>query len=97
MTLPSFFAVRRLAAAVAFFALLGAAWPASAEIEENMNQCDGKLCAFFRASVTPPDGWVEDKAATRHFDAVILLLKDANSKDALKSAEPAYLAILGKY
>ena len=30
--------------------------PATAEIEKFMNQCDGKLCAFFRVSITVPIG-----------------------------------------
>ena len=43
--------------------------PANATIEKIMNQCDGKLCPFFRASIVIPDGWVEDKGATRHFNS----------------------------
>jgi len=38
-----------------------------------MNQCDHKLCPFFRASITVPDGWVEDKGATRYFNSQFLL------------------------
>jgi hypothetical protein len=51
--------------------------PAQAEIEKFMFSCDGKLCPFFRVSVTIPDGWVEDKEATNYFKAVMLLPKDA--------------------
>jgi hypothetical protein len=53
-----------LCAAVIFAGLLATA-PAGATIEKIMNQCDGKLCPFFRASIVIPDGWVEDKGATR--------------------------------
>jgi hypothetical protein len=65
---------RRLVAALAALGLL-AAVPASAEIEKFMIHCDGKLCAFFRASVQIPDGWVEDKEATDYFKVVMLLPK----------------------
>jgi hypothetical protein len=66
--MPSVFT--RLLAAL-FLGLL--AIPAHAEVEKFMQNCDGKLCAFFRASVTIPDGWVEDKEATQYFKAVMLL------------------------
>jgi len=65
---------RRLAAAFAFIGLLaGAATPACAEIEKFMKQCEGKLCAYYRASITIPEGWVEDKEATAYFNAQMLL------------------------
>jgi hypothetical protein len=60
-------------AVVAALSLLAA--PAKAEIEKFMNDCDGKLCAFFRASITIPDGWVEDREATDYFKAQMLLPK----------------------
>lgn len=63
---------RRLAAA---FALLTLAIPTHAEVQKIMHQCNGKLCPFFRAMVTAPDGWVEDKEATRYFKIVMLLPK----------------------
>jgi len=53
------------------FGLLAA--PARAEVEKIMFNCDGKLCPFLRASVTVPEGWVEDKDATSYFKAVMLL------------------------
>lgn len=44
-----------------------------------MNPCDhNKMCAFFRASITVPDGWVEDKEATAYFNAQFLLPKDVD-------------------
>jgi len=65
--------LRCLGIAVACLPLIVAA-PAAAKVKKFMNPCSEKmLCAFFRASVTPPEGWVEDRAATRHFGAVILL------------------------
>jgi hypothetical protein len=75
---------RRLAAAFAFFAWLAAAGPAAAEIEKILYHCAERqqLCPFLRASVTIPDGWVEDKAATRHFGAVIVLPKGVDFNDS---------------
>ncbi|MGB6349955.1 MAG: hypothetical protein WBG10_07985, partial [Pseudolabrys sp.] len=35
----------------------------------------GKLCASFRASITIPYGWVEDKEASDYFNAQMLLPK----------------------
>jgi hypothetical protein len=77
----------RLAARV-FAAVLVAvfcgAFPLRAEIEKILNHCPDqqKLCPFFRASVTVPDGWVEDKEATRHFNAIILVPKGVEFNDA---------------
>jgi hypothetical protein len=65
---------RRFGAIFAFAGLL-LTLPAHAEIEKFMNQCDQKMCAFFRALITVPDGWVEDKEATRYFNAQFLLPK----------------------
>ncbi len=63
---------RRLLAAL-FLGLLAA--PAHAEVEKFMKHCEGQqqLCPFFRASVTIPSGWVEDKEATQYFKVVMLL------------------------
>lgn len=48
-----------------------------------MNPCDhNKMCAFFRASITVPDGWVEDKEATAYFNAQFLLPKDVEFDNA---------------
>jgi len=46
---------------------------ATADIEKIMNLCDNKMCAFFRASITIPPGWTEDKAATHYFNSQFLL------------------------
>jgi hypothetical protein len=59
--------------AICSFAGLVLAQPANAEIEKFMNPCDHKICAFFRASITVPVGWVEDKEATRYFNSQFLL------------------------
>ncbi len=73
--------VRFFGAAFVCGALLIA--PASAKIKKFMNPCkEQTLCAFFRSSVTVPDGWTEDEAATRHFGAVILLAKGVEFNDA---------------
>lgn len=61
--------------AVLFVAGLLALSPARAEIEKFMRQCEGKLCASFRASITIPYGWVEDKEASDYFNAQMLLPK----------------------
>jgi len=62
------------AAAVAIAAVsLFCGPPARSEIQKLLMQCEGKLCPFFRASITAPDGWVEDKEATNYFKAVFLL------------------------
>jgi hypothetical protein len=47
--------------------------PANSEIQKFLIPCEGKICPFFRASVTVPDGWVEDKEATNYFKAVFML------------------------
>ncbi len=75
-------------------ALLGlsAAMPAKAEIEKFMNQCDGKLCAFFRVSITVPDGWVEDKEATDYFRVQMLLPQNVEFDKA-----PAKIYAMARY
>lgn len=72
--MPPVAIARRLCAALILMGLLATA-PAKAEIEKFMRQCDGKLCASFRASITIPDGWVEDKDASNYFKAQMLLPK----------------------
>lgn len=72
------------------FAGLIAATPARATIEKIMNQCHGKLCPFFRASIVIPDGWVEDKDATRYFNSQFLLPKGI---DFDKAAAKIYVAV----
>src|SRR6202020_2872906 len=61
------------------FACLIAMTPAGATIEKIMNQCNGKLCPFFRASIVIPDGWGEDKDSTRYFNSQFLLPKGTDS------------------
>jgi hypothetical protein len=72
-----------------FFGLV-ATTPAGALIEKIMNQCSGKLCPFFRASIVIPDGWVEDRGATRYFNSQFLLPKGA---DFEKAAAKIYVAV----
>src|SRR3979411_218228 len=64
--------------------------PAGATIEKIMNQCNGKLCPFFRASTVIPDGWVEDRDATRYFNSQFLLPKGT---DFEKAAAKIYVAV----
>jgi hypothetical protein len=58
--------------------------PAKAEVQKIMFQCAERqqLCPFLRPSVTIPDGWLEDKAASQHFRAVILVPKGVRFDDA---------------
>src|ERR1700759_2900593 len=77
--------------AAALFAGVLAAAPAGATIEKIMNQCDGKLCPFFRASIVIPDGWVEDKESTRYFNSQFLLPKGV---DFEKAAAKIYVAVI---
>jgi hypothetical protein len=81
-----------LVCAGGLFAGLMATSPAGATIEKFMNQCDGKMCAFFRASIAIPDGWVEDKEATRYFNSQFLLPKGVDFEKA-----PAKIYIAVKY
>ena len=78
----------------ALFIMLCAALPARAEIEKILNHCPDqqKLCPFFRASVTVPDGWVEDKEASEYFKVVMLLPKGVNFEKA-----PAKIYVLARY
>jgi hypothetical protein len=58
--------------------------PAKAEVHKIMFQYADKqqFCRFLRPSVAIPDGWVEDKAASRHFRAVILVPQGVAFNDA---------------
>jgi hypothetical protein len=64
---------RRLALAFACAGLLAVAAPAKSEVEPMMRQCDMKLCAYYRASIKIPDGWVENKEASRELGVQMLL------------------------
>jgi len=68
--------------AALFFTGVLALSPAKADIEIFMRQCEGKLCAVFRASITIPDGWVEDKEASDYFKAQMLLPKGVDFEKA---------------
>jgi hypothetical protein len=77
-------------AVVAALSLLAA--PAKAEIEKFMYDCDGKLCTFFRASLTIPEGWVEDKEASSALGVQMLLPKGVDFEKA-----PAKIYALVRY
>ncbi len=79
-----------LVAAVAAATVLAA--PAKAEIEKFMRDCDNKLCAYFRASITVPEGWAEDKEATEALGVQMLLPKGVAFEDA-----PAKIYALVRY
>lgn len=82
----------RLTLIAAVCAVVGMANPAAAEIEKFMNPCDGGVCAFFRASTTVPDGWVEDAEATRELRVQMLLPKGQDFDEA-----PAKIYTLVRY
>lgn len=66
---------RALLIALSLFGFAAAPSPASAEIMKYMRTCENKLCGYFRAAITIPDNWVEDKQASRALDAQMLLPK----------------------
>jgi hypothetical protein len=77
----------------AAFAALGLlALPARAEVEKFMRDCDGKLCAYFKASITIPEGWVEDKEASSALGVQMLLPKAQDFEKA-----PAKIYALVRY
>jgi hypothetical protein len=80
-----------LICAVGLLATLNATTPAGATIEKFMSQCDGKMCAFFRASIVIPDGWVEDRDSTRYFNSQFLLPKGTAFE---KAAAKIYVAVV---
>ena len=74
-------ATRRSSAALVLAGLLVAS-ASQAEIEKFMRRCDGRLCPLFRASITIPEGWVEDKEASNYFKAQMLLPKGLDFEKA---------------
>jgi hypothetical protein len=84
------YSIGRLAFALAAISLL--ALPAHADIEKFMRDCDGKLCAYFKASITVPEGWVEDKEASSALGVQMLLPKGQDFEKA-----PAKIYALVRY
>lgn len=84
----------RLIAFAAAFAMMGVAAtaPAHAEIEKFMRQCDGKLCPYFRSSITVPEGWEENAEASRELNVQMLLPKGQKFETA-----PAKIYVLVRY
>ena len=89
--MPPIAFARRFSAALAFMYFFAAA-PATAEVEKFMRHCDGKLCAYYRASVTIPEGWVEDPEASRKLGVQMLLPKGQSFE-----AAPAKIYVLVRY
>jgi len=79
--MASFAAARRFGATLVFAGLLVAS-ASKAEIEKFMQQCDGRLCPFSRASIAIPEGWIEDKEAGNYFKAQMLLPKGLDFEKA---------------
>jgi len=84
-------AARHLGAMLVLAGLFTAS-AAMAEIEKFMQQCGGKLCAQFRASITVPDGWIEDKEAGNYFNAQMLLPRGLDFEKA-----PAKIYVVVRY
>jgi hypothetical protein len=85
-------AFARAALGLVIAGLMTAAVPARADIEKFMNQCDGKLCPFFRASITIPEGWEENAEATRELGVQMLVPKGQDFEDA-----PAKIYVMVRY
>jgi hypothetical protein len=89
-------AARRIRAAAVFvFVLAAFATPggASAEVKKLMSMCPGQeLCAWFQSTVTPPKGWVEDKAAGEQNHVTILLpdKEDVDFNDPMIYVQTSY-------
>jgi hypothetical protein len=90
VAMPSLRPVGFFIAAIATASLL--ALPARAEIGKFMRDCDMKLCAFFKASITVPEGWVEDKEASSALGVQMLLPKGQEFEKA-----PAKIYALVRY
>ena len=88
--MPSVRSACRFVFALATLSLLAA--PVRAEVEKFMRDCDMKLCVYYRASITVPDGWVEDKEAGRELGVQMLLPKGQAFEDA-----PAKIYALVRY
>ena len=87
-----FATLTRFAASFAVASLIAAAGPAHAEIEKFMRDCDIKLCVFYRASITVPDGWIEDAEASRELGVQMMLPKGQDFEKA-----PAKIYVLVRY
>jgi hypothetical protein len=63
--------------AAAVVALPLALQPAQADVQKFLNICrsdeDTKLCPSFALTLTPPQGWVEDKAASKQHGVQVLV------------------------
>jgi hypothetical protein len=55
---------------------------AQAEVQKFMHQCGSKLCPSFQIVLTPPDGWVIDKAASDENRVQIIVPKGTDFSDA---------------
>lgn len=70
----------RMLARLAVFTIIGLAAPAQAEVQKFMNMCGGdaqslRLCPSYALVMTLPDGWIEDKAATREHKVQVVVPK----------------------
>jgi hypothetical protein len=72
-----------LTLAAALLGLAVGSGPAAGEIAKLLLPCkDGKLCAAYRASIKPPDGWRLDADAERRFNVQMLVPQGQTFDDA---------------
>lgn len=66
--------IRLLQMAFAAVLIFGSGF-ARADVQKFMNDCGGKLCAYYQLVLTPPDGWVIDQKATSEKKVQIIVPK----------------------
>jgi len=74
--------VRHATAILAATFLLALGSRANAEIKKYVLMCDGQLCPFFELVLKAPDGWAEDKDASKQNNVQIVLPKGKNFGNA---------------
>jgi hypothetical protein len=62
--------------------LIAAAGAAQADVQKFITPCDGKLCPSFQLVLTPPNGWVIDKAASAKLRVQIMVPEGKNFNSA---------------
>ena len=80
-----------MAASLALLLALGA--QANAEVKKFLEMCDGKLCPYFELVLKAPDGWSEDKAASKRNRVQVLL---PNSKTFGNAEALIYVKVTAK-
>ncbi len=73
---------RRLTGTAFACVLLVVGGAARATVQKYINDCGGKLCPSFALVLTPPHGWVVDRAASRRYKVQIIVPKGSSFGDA---------------